>query len=122
MEQRNLTTRLAVLIVIACALVLTGCGKKGTTTVNPKAFDQAPPDVKQFWDAAQAADKTNNYAAGQTLYYSLLRQNITPEQKQAVTEALTGLTDRFNKALDAGDPAAQEALKELRRNPPNRPH
>jgi len=76
--------------------------------------------MKQVWDSAQAADQTNNYAGAQTLYYGLLRQDLTPEQRQAVSAASTALNQRFTQALQAGDPAAKEALNQMRANPPNR--
>lgn len=102
-------------------IVLTGCHKAETfPKANPRAFDQAEPELKQMWEGAQAADQTNNYADAQTLYFTLMRQNLTPDERTSVNAASTLLNDRLTKAVQAGDPGAKEALAEMRTNPPNR--
>jgi len=105
-------------------LVAVGCGKNiaGPTAKDLKAFDSAPSEVKQMWDKASEADKTNDYATAETLLYAILRSEPSPDQREAATRKLTAVTQRLDSALEKGDPAAQAALEELRRNPPNRPH
>jgi hypothetical protein len=100
--------------------VLAGCSAKKGPTIDPNAFAAAPPEIKQAWDEASAADRTNGYAPAQTLYFALMREKLTPQQRQAVEQASTALNDRFTAALQKGDPAAQAALAELRAHPPNR--
>jgi len=100
---------------------LVGCGKAGGgSRANPNAFDKAAPEAKQVWDTALAAEKTNGYAAAQTLLYRLLQQPLAPEQQEAVNQQLSSMNARFQEALKNGDPAAKSALEEMRRNPPNR--
>ncbi len=106
------------MLVLAC--VLSGCHGKRTSAPDSQAFAQAPQELKQLWEVAVNADGTNDYATAQTVYFSLMRQELTPEQRQAVNNASTALNARMTKALEAGDPAAKAALAELRKNPPNR--
>jgi hypothetical protein len=84
------------------------------------AFDQAAPDLKQIWMTALEASKTNDYVGAQTMLYGLLNQNLSPDQKNAVTKESTALNDRLYAALEKGDPAAQKAMEDLRKNPPGR--
>jgi hypothetical protein len=56
-----------------------------------------------------------------TLYYSLMREDLTPEQQAIVAKLSTSLNDRMFAAADKGDPAAKAAVQELRQHAPNRP-
>jgi hypothetical protein len=112
-----------VLLWCVCFVLLTGCGHKTggeLSSAEKAAFDQAPADLKAQWTAALEAGGTNDYVSAQTLLYGLLNQTLSPEQKQAVGKALSSLNDRLYSALDKGDPDAQKAIEELRRNPPSR--
>jgi hypothetical protein len=114
------TTLLAVAAVLLCG----GCKKDsspGPTAAEIKAFEAAGPEVKQVWQAALDADRANDYGKGLTLYYSLLGENLTPEQQEAVGRLSTGLKQRLSDAAEKGDSAAQAALQELRQRSPNRP-
>jgi predicted small lipoprotein YifL len=104
----------------ALMLMLAACGRKGPAPANPNAFDKAAPEIKQIWDAALTADKTNGYYASQALLFRLLQQPLAPEQQEAANQQLTATKARFTAALEKGDPAAKSALDEMRRNPPNR--
>jgi tRNA A37 N6-isopentenylltransferase MiaA len=113
-----------VLLWCVCLAFLTGCGQKTAgelSSAEKRAFDQAPAELKAQWTAALEAGGTNDYVSAQTLLYGLLNQTLSQEQKQAVGKALSSLNDRLYSALDKGDPEAQKAIEELRRNPPNRP-
>jgi hypothetical protein len=121
-------TACAILLAIACAggavLLCVGCGKaksNAPSAAELKAFDKATAEVKDTWEAAQAADHTNDYARGMVLYYSLLREDLTPEQQAVVAKASTALKQRLDDAAQKGDPAAQAALQELRAHAPGRP-
>jgi hypothetical protein len=105
-------------------LLACGCGKSSSTAPTAaelKAFDKATAEVKDAWQAAQAADHTNDYARGMVLYYSLLREDLSPEQVEVVKKASTNLKQRLDDAVQKGDAAAQAALQELRARAPGRP-
>jgi hypothetical protein len=55
------------------------------------------------------------------LYYSLLREDLTPEQVEVVKKASTNLKQRLDDAVRKGDAAAQAAMQELRERAPGRP-
>ena len=113
----------AVSLAFATVLLLGGC-KKGNSS-DPaaaiKAFDTASPEVKRVWQVALEADRTNAYAAALTLYYSMLREDLTPEQRDAVGRVSTSLKQRLSDAAQKGDAAALAAQQELRQRAPNRP-
>ena len=73
-----------------------------------------------MWTLAVEASKTNDYVTAYNMLYSLGSQNLSPDQKQAVTKQTTALNDRMLAGVEKGDPAAQKALEDLKRNPPNR--
>jgi hypothetical protein len=115
----------AILVSTTVLFLSTGCGgKKGAapTAKDLQAFNSAPVDVKQMWDRALEADKTNDYATAEMLLYALVRPDLTKEQREAVINRLTSVKQRLDDGLEKADPAAQAAWEELRRNPPNRQH
>ena len=67
------------------------------------------------------ADRTNDYSKGLNLYYSLLGDNLTEAQHEAVGRLSTSLKQRLSDAAQKGDAAAQAALQELRQRAPGRP-
>lgn len=76
-----------------------------------------------MWTAATEAARTNDYVGAQNLLFGLLNaQTLSAEQKAAVSKEIGTVNDQLYAAFDKGDPAAQKAVEELRRNPPNRPH
>jgi len=113
----------AVMLAVAATLLFGACKKgnsAGPAPVETKAFEAAAPEVKQVWQAALDADRTNDYGKGLKLYYSLLGETLTPEQRDAVARLSTSLKERMSDAAAKGDSAAQEALQELRQRAPNR--
>jgi predicted small lipoprotein YifL len=107
--------------VSAALLLLAGCGKKAPVTADDaQVFDKAAPELKQMWQIALEASKTNDYVTAEMVLYRLSRPELTPEQRDAINRQLTGLTERLNDAVAKGDPAAKAAVEELHRNPPNR--
>jgi hypothetical protein len=105
----------------AAVLLLAGCGKKVAITADDvQVFDKAAPELKQMWQTALEASKTNDYVTAEMVLYRLSRPELTSEQRNAINRQLTALTDRLNDAVAKGDPAAKAAVAELHRNPPNR--
>ena len=108
---------------VAALSLLCGCGQKTGTQLSSaelKAFDSAPPEIKQMWSTALEVSKTNDYVGGQTLFYKLLSGELSPDQRSAVSKASTDLNTRLYAAFEKGDPQAQKAIQEMRANPPNR--
>jgi hypothetical protein len=115
---------LAISLAFVAVLLVGGCKKSGSAgpgAAEAKAFETATPEVKQVWQAALEADHTNDYAKGLTLYYSLLSEQLTPEQREAVGMLSTGLKNRMTDAVEKGDPSAQAALQQLRQRTTDRP-
>jgi len=103
--------------------LLPACSKKNSgelTSTDAQSFDQAPAETKQMWALAMEAAKTNDYVTAYNMLYTLGGQSLSPDQKQAVTKQTTVLNDRMLAGVEKGDPAAQKALDDLKRNPPNR--
>jgi len=121
---RPMKSAFTTLLAVAAVLLCGGCkkgGSPGPTAAEIKAFEAASPEVKQVWQAALDADRTNDYSKGLSLYYSLLGENLNDEQRDAVGRLSTGLKQRLSDAAQKGDAAAQAALQELRQRAPNRP-
>ena len=109
--------------VTAVILSLAGCGHKGSgelSSAEAQAFDQASPEMKQMWTVAVEASKTNGYVTAYNMLYTLGGQNLSPDQKQAVSKQTASLNDRLLAGMEKGDPVAQQAMEDLKRNPPNR--
>jgi len=108
---------------VSALLLVSGCGSKNVNELSPAqaaAFDQASPEVKDMWLQASEAVKTNGYVTAYNLCYDLVNVGLTADQKEAVTKLSASLNDRLLAAVDKGDPAAQSAMEEMRRNPPSR--
>jgi hypothetical protein len=100
--------------LIGCIL-LAGCGRTGSTS-GTSAFNGAPPEIKAAWDTALAADKANDYVPAVLGYKRILleRDQLLPNQVKAVEEASSKLFQRLVEASTKGDPAAKQALSQLR--------
>jgi hypothetical protein len=105
---------LAFCLLVVAVAGLSGCGKTAATDGN-KAFQSASPDLKKSWDMAMAAMKTNGYAAA-ILHLQELRAQpgLSAEQTKAVEETSTAISDKMYDAANDGDPAAKQAIEDLR--------
>ena len=101
--------------VLAAGLMLTGCGK-GAPKAGPNAFNAAPPPTKEVWEKAVAADAANDYVAAAGGYRQLMLQGnqLSPDQFKAVYQASGKLSQRAMIASSKGDPAARQAVSQLR--------
>jgi hypothetical protein len=84
--------------------------------VQTKAFDSAPPAIKERWGAVVSGLHSNGFNAKAQITLWDLRQEqaLTPEQKGVVEETLKTLSGRMYDAAGRGDPAALKALKDVR--------
>lgn len=98
--------------------LVAGCGSKNATEVSGKydeAFRSAPAEVKANWEASKAAMKTNGYVPATIALMNL--QSVTtlsPDQRKAVDDTVTAVSDQMYEAANNGDAAAQRAIDELR--------
>jgi hypothetical protein len=103
-------------VCLASALLLVaGCGQKGAklTSDQSKAFDGAPPEVKQAWEKALAADKANDYVVAQTSLDSLNHMILSDAQRQALDTESAAFGLRLMQAVEKNDPAALKAVQEI---------
>ena len=100
------------------SLVLAGCGQRGSGG-GSGTFDSAPPEIREAWDKAVAADKTNDYVTAVLGYKQILAQQdrLPPNQAKVVQEASGNLFQRLVAASAKGDPAARQALAQLQPAP-----
>ncbi len=113
----------AALFCLSALLIVAGCHKQGAGELTDKdrqAFDSASAELKQTWQAALEAVKTNDYVGAQTLLYGMLNQNLSPDQKEAVTKESTSINNRLYEGVEKGDPVAVKAFEDMKRNPPGR--
>jgi hypothetical protein len=106
-------------VCLAGALLLVaGCGQERAkiTSQQSKAFDSAPPEVKQTWDKALAADKANDYANAQNLLDNLKLMQLNDEQTQALDKERAGFGQRLWQAAENNDPAAVKAIQDSQKS------
>ena len=102
-------------ILFLAGALLTGCSKKPANAMS--IFDSASPDIKAIWDSSIAADKANDYVTAIQGYRSLMKQKtkLTDKQIDVLDSVAVALNQRFNDAVNSGDPAAKQAADQLAR-------
>lgn len=105
-------TQLVAIGFVVATLGLVACKKAAPTG---EVFASASTELKTAWNGADAAMKTNGYAAA-ILQLQMLRANptLTPEQQQAVDAKSTAISDQMYAAANKDDPAAKQALLDLK--------
>ena len=100
-------------LIATAAIVLTGCNKNSTVSVDTAklttAFQSAETDAKTAVDAITTSVKNADYAGAMTQLKALGdKYKLTPEQQQAVSDVLA----QVQKAIDAmAGKAAEDAGK-----------
>lgn len=92
------------------ALMLAGCDQPASQRI-PEPFDGAPVEVKQTWERALAADKTNDYVTAMAALDRLQKMKLSDRQEQALSAELAGFSERLLKAVMRNDPAAMRAYQ-----------
>jgi len=104
-----------ILVFSGFLLVLFGCGKSSKlASADQKAFETAPPELKQSWAEAQAAAGTNDYVVAIVTLRSMLGQGLSVEQIEAVQDAIRTYDGKLVTAASHGDLEAQKKLETLR--------
>ena len=105
--------------VSAALLLLAGCGKTAPAPADdPQVFDKAAPELKQMWQIALEASKTNDYVTAEMVLYRLSRPELTPEQRQAVKDVITQVQKQINAMANRGSADAQNAAGDLQKSLP----
>ncbi len=109
---KSLIVRLCVTALLSA--LFCGCAKSSTgAAVDPKAFDTAPPEVKQFWDQALAASAQKDPGSAISMLRVLSRQNISTEQRKSVHDAIVVYEAKLKEDAKRGDPEARKAMETL---------
>jgi hypothetical protein len=93
-------------LVLAC-LLMTGCDTRKSVE---SAFETAASDLRVKAQEAVRLDQSNEYMRAAERYDSLLREEVTPDQKRAVQTAIHKLYSRMCKAAASGDSDAKRTL------------
>lgn len=103
----------AVCFLLFVAWAFSGCAKKAAT--GNRAFATAPPEIREIWDNAVAADQTNGYVVAITGYHDLMtrKASLTDEQITVVKAAALAINQRLYAAANGGDAAAKDASLKL---------
>jgi hypothetical protein len=103
-------------LFLALAALVASCSKSPSSiSGRSKVFDSAPAAVKESWTRAVAFAQTNDYAGATTLLMGLRKQELTPAQSAAVDASLKTVMEAMYAAAERGDPAAKQAIDELKR-------
>jgi len=97
-------------------LVEAGCGHNTLemTASERKAFESAPPEIRQTWEKALAADKANDYSNAQSLLANLAQLQLNEDQRKALDKERADFGRRLWAAAEKNDSAAVKAVKEFR--------
>ena len=121
-QLKYLTLALPTACLVGALLLAAGCGQKTAkmTSDQSKAFDSAPPEVKQTWDKALAADKANDYVTAAASLDNLQNAILSDQQSQALQAERTAFSQRLMQAAEKNDPAAVQAVKNSQKSRPAR--
>jgi hypothetical protein len=104
----------SLLIVVLVTCVGCGQGAIKLSSSEKAAFDKASSEVKQAWESALAADKSNDYLNAQRALDSLGQMQLSEEQKQALEKERAAFGQRLWQAAEKNDPAAIKAVQDSR--------
>ena len=105
---------LVFLVAGLAAVGMAGCGSRSLDQ-NSKAFASAPAPLKESWTKAVACVRSKDYAGAAPLLFNLRTQSLTPDQSAAVEAAVKTVTEELWAAADRGDPAAKQAIEDLKK-------
>jgi hypothetical protein len=114
----TLRTNISLWLLVSALGILSssGCGKPGggLSAADPKAFDSAPPDIKQVWQQALTAEAATNYLDAVKALKSLRSMQLNEAQFVALQKEAADFNQRLFAAAEKNDPAAVEAVKFMR--------
>jgi hypothetical protein len=101
---------------IGVLAVSAGCKKSGPgasdgTNIHA-AFQGTKPELKEFAEQAAAAEKRNDFGTAFVQYRALsMNPDLTPEQRNLVSDSMQAMNKKLREAATNGDMAAQSMLK-----------
>lgn len=91
-----------------------GCGRPDAAAAFASHSDLfSSGQLKEDWDIAMTAMKTNGYVTAETTLNKMRTENPTAEQLNAINHAIKAINDQLYAAAEKGDANASKALKEL---------
>ena len=113
---KAITLLLTMLAALTFALV--GCKKSGVDTKPiEKSFSSAEPATKNSADKAVSALKAGDYAGAMAELQRLAAQaKLTPEQQQAITDALEQVREQIAAAADKAAQDAKKGMEDLQKS------
>lgn len=105
------------LLAAAAAGILAGCGQPSAESLgaaNAKLFQSSDPPIKSQWDAATAAVKTNGFAEAILALTKMQSATLSPEQRKAVDETVTAVSDQMYESANKGEAAGLKAIEKMR--------
>lgn len=112
---KTLTLALTSACLVGALLLVAGCGQKTAkiTSEQSKTFDSSPPEVKQTWEKALAADKAKDYVTAQAALDSLDKMILSDLQRKALEIEITAFGQRLTLAFEKKEPAAVNAIQTI---------
>jgi hypothetical protein len=120
-KKLSVTRALAALTLFLVVVLGYGCGREAgpppplSAEALPgelgKAFDKAPPELKQVVEGIRTAVTARDYpAAYQGIQYLANAPEVSDDQRKTVARGMLTLTGLLRAAQAQGDPKAAEAL------------
>lgn len=96
----------------AAIIAIAGCGNESPSMSSQERalLENSTPEIKQLFETAWAADKTDNYQSAWTNYQALVRKGLSLDQSMALQTALKSLKMRVLAAAAKGDAGAKATL------------
>jgi hypothetical protein len=109
------------------AVLCGGCGKKNTAPVlvpiDPAAFNNAAPQIKQMWEKSIAEASSNEFGSAIMTLRLMSREVDYPADRwQVVRNATLSYEDQLRKKAAAGDESARKEMEKIgvSPNPPQK--
>ena len=101
-------------LIAVVGTLFCGCGRNAPKPgVDPRAFDAAPPEIKQVWDDALAASAQDDPGSAISILRILSRESLSREQQKTVYDAIVFYEVKLKENAKRGDPAAIKAMETL---------
>jgi hypothetical protein len=115
----NFAARFGMFLALVGVILCCGCGQKTPPPpqVDPAAFDNAAPAIKQMWQQAVTESENGQFVKAIGTLRMLGVQPLSREQQQSLEAVLVKCQDELRKAANAGDAAAKADLLRLGLSP-----